>query len=156
RAKLTSDRALDDSTIDNGATVTQLRLLARVFTANEKDRFKAAFLGGFDYLLAAQYPNGGWPQYFPLRTDYSRHITFNDDAMMNVMTLLRDASTGAASMAFVDQPRRTRAADAVQRGLAIVLRTQIRVNGRVTGWCQQHDAETLVPVKARTYEHPSI
>jgi PelA/Pel-15E family pectate lyase len=156
RAKLVADRALDDSTIDNGSTVTQLRLLARVFTANEKDRFKSAFLAGYDYLLAAQYANGGWPQYFPLRSDYSRHITFNDDAMMNVMTLLRDASTGAVSMAFVDAARRTKAADAVQRGIAIVLRTQIRVNGRLTGWCQQHDAQTLVPVKARAYEHPSI
>jgi len=156
RTKLTADRALDDSTIDNGATVTQVRLLARVVTARPNPRFAAAFGAGLDYLLAAQYPNGGWPQYFPLRADYSRHITFNDDAMMNVMTLLRDASTGAASMAFVDQAHRARAADAVQRGIAIVLRTQIRVNARLTGWCQQHDVESLVPVKARAYEHPSI
>ena len=40
-----------------------------------------------DYLLAAQYPNGGWPQRFPLKSEFSHHglpdytsyLTFNDD-----------------------------------------------------------------------------
>jgi len=30
------------------------------------------------------------------------------------------------------------------------------VNDEKTGWCQQHDNETLQPVKARSYELPSI
>ena len=76
----------------------------------------SAFVRGLDYLLAAQYPNGGWPQFFPLRTDYSRHITFNDDAMIGVATLLRDVAAGNAAFAFVDDARRARARDAVARG----------------------------------------
>src|SRR4029079_12492170 len=51
---------------------------------------------------------------------------------------------------------RSRAAEAVERGIAAILVTQIRVDGRLTGWCQQHDERTLAPVKARAYEHPSI
>ena len=38
----------------------------------------AAFTRGFDYLLAAEYPKGGWPQFFPLREGYYSRITFND------------------------------------------------------------------------------
>jgi pectinesterase len=148
-------RTRTDSTIDNGATVTEMRFLARVHAAVPDAADRDAVLRGLDYLLAAQYPNGGWPQFFPLRTDYSRHITFNDDAMIGVMTLLRDAAAGTAGFAFVDAPRRGRAADAVSRGVRVILAAQIRDGGRLTGWCQQHDLRTLAPVGARTYEHPS-
>jgi PelA/Pel-15E family pectate lyase len=156
RARLVAEAAQDDSTIDNGATVTQLRFLAQVFDATRLDRLKASVLSGLDFLTTAQYPNGGWPQYFPLRADYSRHITFNDDAMMRVMALLQEVSVSKPPFAFVDGARRARAADAVRRGIEVTLRAQIRVKGQLTGWCQQHDARSLEPVRARTYEHPSI
>jgi hypothetical protein len=71
-----------DSTIDNGATREQLIYLARVFHATGHRRFKEAFLKGLDYLFAAQYANGGWPQFFPLHNGYYSHITYNDDAMV--------------------------------------------------------------------------
>jgi len=156
RAQLAADQRLDDSTIDNDATVTQLRVLARVHAATRDSRFGDAFVAGISYLLAAQYPNGGWPQYFPLRKDYSRHVTFNDNAMVNVMTLLGDVGAGQSPFDFIEPPLRDRAVRAVERGHRVVLQTQIRVNGRLTGWCQQYDAETLAPAGARTYEHPSI
>jgi PelA/Pel-15E family pectate lyase len=156
RARLAAERKLDDSTIDNDATVTQMRLLALVHAATRDARFREALLAGINYLLAAQYRNGGWPQYFPLRKDYSRHITFNDNAMINVMTLLGDVAAGRQPFDVVPAEVRDRAARAVERGHRLILQTQIRVNGRLTGWCQQHDAVTLAPASARTYEHPSI
>jgi PelA/Pel-15E family pectate lyase len=145
-----------DSTIDNGATTTQLRFLARVNTSAPAERFRDAFAAGLDYLFAAQYPNGGWPQFYPLRTDYSRHITFNDNAMTNVMTLLRDVADGRAMVAFVDAARKVRAKAAYDNGVAVILASQIRVGGRLTAWCAQVDAQTLEPRQARTYEHASI
>ena len=148
--------ARPDSTIDNGATVTQIRLLARVFDAAGDAADREAILRGIDFLLAAQYPNGGWPQFYPLRTDYSRYITFNDEAMIGVMTLLDDLVNGRARLAFVDGERRTKAAAAISRGTDLVLRAQVRVGGRLTAWCAQHDEVTLEPRKARSYEHPSL
>ena len=65
-----------------------------------------AALRGIDYVLAAQYRNGGWPQFFPLRDDYSRHITFNDGAMIGVMTLLDDLVKEPQAWGFVDEARR--------------------------------------------------
>lgn len=146
---------LPDSTIDNGATVTQIRLLDRVFTATGNTAYRDAALRGVDYLFAAQYPNGGWPQFYPLRDDYSRHITFNDDAMSGVLTLLEDMINGR-TLSFVDPARRGRAAMAIDAATAMMLRAQIRVNGRLTAWCAQHDAVTLEPRPARTYEHVSL
>nr|AAW84074.1 pectate lyase [uncultured bacterium] len=156
RAKVTDERAQNDATIDNTSTTTQIRFLALVLRGTADARFKDAALKGIDFLLAAQYANGGWPQYFPLRDDYSRRITFNDDAMVNVMTLLRETSQGQTPFEFVDASRRGRAAQSVSRGVDVMLRTQIRVNGVLTGWCQQHDERNFQPVKARAYEHPSI
>ena len=145
-----------DSTIDNGATTTQVRLLARVAHATGNSAYRSAAQRGIDYLLAAQYANGGWPQFFPLRNDYSRYITYNDNAMVNVMRLLDDVAKGEGAWAFTTSAIRSQARTAVDKGVAIVLRSQVRVDGRLTAWCAQHDEVTLEPRPARTYEHASL
>lgn len=155
-ATIRDERELNDSTIDNGSTHTQLRYLARVFDQTKQPRFREAFGAGLTYLFAAQYPNGGWPQYYPLRTNYSRYITFNDGAMIGVMRLLRDISESRAPFGFVQEATRSRARGAVQRGMFPILKSQIRVGGTLTGWCAQYDERTLDPRGARTYEHPSV
>jgi PelA/Pel-15E family pectate lyase len=143
-------------TIDNDATTTQLELLARVITAHDDAALRKEFERGFDYLLASQYANGGWPQYFPLIKGYYTHITYNDNAMVNVLVVLRDAAAGEAPFAFVDAARRERAAAAVAKGLACILRTQVKQDGRLTVWCAQHDETTFAPAWARNFEPPSL
>ncbi len=61
KEQILHERKNDSSTIDNAATYTQLRYLARIYTSTKLDRFRASFLKGFDYLITAQYSNGGWP-----------------------------------------------------------------------------------------------
>jgi PelA/Pel-15E family pectate lyase len=164
-AKPLSDSARDallrqknetDSTIDNGATYTQLSFLARVYTAQHQDRHREAFVKGLDYLLKAQYPNGGWPQFYPNLSGYYKHITFNDGAMIGVMKLLRDVAAAKSSYAFVDEARRANAAKAVEKGIDCILKTQLIVNGRRTVWCAQYDELTLAPAPARKYEVVSL
>ncbi len=89
KADLRKQKKEAESTIDNGATYTQMGYLARVYNATRQERFRDGFLRGLDYLLAAQYDNGGWPQYYPLRTGYYTHITFIAGAMVGALTLLR-------------------------------------------------------------------
>lgn len=111
---------------------------------------------GVDYLLEAQYPNGGWPQLYPLRDGYYSHVTFNDGAMVNVLSLLRDVAAAAPPYTFVDGRRRAQAAAAVARGTDCILRTQIRQDSELTVWCAQYDERTLEPAWARAYEPPSL
>lgn len=144
------------NTFDNQATTLPMAFLARVIHAGERRGDREAFDRGLDYILAAQYPNGGWPQFYPLRQGYWSHITFNDDAMIRVMTLLRDIAAGEPPYEFVDAGRRARAAEAVARGTQLILATQIRQDGVLTAWCAQYDAQTLEPAWARRYEPPSL
>jgi PelA/Pel-15E family pectate lyase len=143
-------------TIDNDATTTQIRFLACVATEQKEASSREAVLRGIDYLLAAQYANGGWPQYFPLIAGYYTHITYNDNAMVNVLTLLREVSAGTPPYAFVDAGRRAKSAAAVQRGVACILRCQVKQNGKLTAWCAQHDETTFAPAWARNFEPPSL
>jgi PelA/Pel-15E family pectate lyase len=147
-------------TIDNDATITQLHFLAKIVMALGQATAKAApyrtsFLHGIDYLLAAQYPNGGWPQVWPLAGGYHDGITYNDDAMIQVVELLQAAAAGSDEFAFVPVVVRKRAERSVQRGIVCILATQIVVNGKRTAWCQQYDPLTLQPASARNYEMPS-
>jgi PelA/Pel-15E family pectate lyase len=144
------------NTIDNDATTLPLQFLALVLHATGEAKYRAAFDRGVDYLLAAQYRNGGWPQYFPLRDGYYSRITFNDDAMVRVLVVLRDVGAGRAPYTFVDDTRRARARNAVARGVDLILQTQLRQNGRLTAWCAQYDETTLAPAWARAYEPPSL
>lgn len=156
RAAVLRQKKKNDSTIDNSSTFTQLSFLARVFTAQHHERHRESFIKGLDYLLKAQYPNGGWPQFYPDLSGYYKHITFNDGAMVGVLKLLRDVAQAKPVFAFVDEARRARAAEAVEKGIECILKTQVVVNGKRTVWCAQHDEVTLAPATARKYEVPSL
>ena len=119
-------------------------------------RHRDAFLKGLDYLLAAQYENGGWPQYYPLRKGYYTHITYNDDAMAGVLELLRDVARRETAYAFVDDARRLKSEKAVERGVECILKTQVVVGGKLTVWGAQHDELTLAPAAARRFEPVSL
>lgn len=165
------------ATIDNGATWGEIRQLAAAFArmtgdgASDSVRFSSdadvrlqrlsdAIRRGICYLLQMQYENGGFPQFFPPKspTHYSRHITFNDNAMTNVLRLLRDISAQQPPFDRVPVPDSLRQScrRAYERGVCCILQCQIVKDGRRTVWCQQHDAETLLPAAARAYELPSM
>jgi PelA/Pel-15E family pectate lyase len=142
-------------TFDNGATTGEMRLLARAYLATDRALYREAFLRGLDHILRAQYPNGGWPQFYPLSSKYHRHITFNDHTMIRLMRFLQEVSSNV-DFQFVDSERRESARDAVNRGVRCILACQVVVDDQLTVWCAQHDAETLAPTQARVYELASL
>lgn len=146
-------------TIDNGATVTELRFLALVqnaFPDQDGDAYRAAFLRGVRYLLNAQYPSGGWPQIYPLQGGYHDALTYNDDAMAGVVDLLTDVAARKGEYAFIPQELAAESRAAVCRAITVIVNSQVIVAGLRTGWGQQHDPITLKPVGARNFEPASI
>src|SRR5690606_39124285 len=118
-----------DCTFDNGATHTELRFLAKMYNATHNTEYRLAFLKGLRFILEAQYPNGGWPQYYPgshqiwdpgisgwSPDGIAHYITFNDDAMTGVLWLLKDISEDKKDFEFVDDERKGKAKEAVAKG----------------------------------------
>ena len=144
----------DDSTTDNDATNMQMTYLARLYQATKSKKYREAFCQGVEYLLSGQYDNGGWPQFWPGMRGYQVHITFNDDAMVNTMEMLRDIYLQKAPFdgKLTDKALRQKAIKAFNKGVECILKCQIVKDGKPTVWCQQHDRVTFEPRPARAFE----
>jgi PelA/Pel-15E family pectate lyase len=152
KKQIRDTREAHDTSFDNHNVFPQVDYLARAFAQLGDPAWRASAERGLDFMLAAQYPNGGFPQRWPKPTGIGAHITLNDGVMMGILNVLRDAGAGAPHFVWLDAARRERARAAAARGLACLLRLQVVVNGVRTGWGQQHDAKTLAPAPARTFE----
>ena len=154
------------ATIDNKATWGEIRTLANEYarhpewSSQRQQQVRHAVVMGLQYILSMPYENGGFPQFYPPKSPqhYSRHITFNDGAMTQVLRLLRDVGNRRPPFdalqlgsSLCDMAR-----EAYKKGIDCILRCQVVKGGKRTVWCQQHDAETLQPVGARAYELPSL
>jgi len=144
------------TTFDNSTTYTHIEYLAQVYSVSKVEKYKEACLKGINFVLSAQYQNGGWPQYYPLENNYSRRITFNDGAYFGVIELLKKIIDNDPDFLFVGDKVRKEATIAYEKGLDCILKCQIVDNGRLTAWCQQYDEVTLKPAWARAFEPPSI
>ncbi|MEW5799922.1 MAG: pectate lyase [Bacteroidota bacterium] len=144
------------TTFDNGTTHSQVEYLARAYTITKNDRFKESCLKGIDFILSAQYPNGGFPQFYPDTKGYRKYITFNDGAMIGVMKVLHNIVRGKRHYSFIDETRRKKVKVSFEKGIDCILRCQIVVNDTLTAWCQQHDHVTLQPQNARSFEPKAI
>jgi PelA/Pel-15E family pectate lyase len=130
-----------------------LFLVARDSVAPDP-RYKEAYRRSLRYILSAQFPNGCWPQVWPLAGGYHDAATFNDDVVTKILTILEDAAGGRP--AFLTSAERDLARAAVERALDCVVAAQVVVDGKLTAWGQQHDPLTLQPVAARSYELVSL
>ncbi len=145
-------------TFDNGATTTQLRWLAAFYPYAAKGlqpRVQKAIAQGIRFIVAAQYPNGGFAQTYPLRGGYHDAITLNDQVMVELLTLLRDGAT-APQFAMLPATLRAQAIQSFELGIQWLLQAQIKIDGQRTVWAAQHHPLTLQPVAARAYELASL
>ncbi len=145
-----------DTSYDNHTTHPQVEYLARAFVALGDAKYRDACVRGIEFMLASQYPNGGFPQWWPKKGEIARRITFNDGVMIGILNVLKDAADGAPHFAWLAEPVRARAKAAVARGTDCLLKMQIVSQGGRSGWGQQHDEVTLETVGARTFELPCI
>ncbi|HYC28436.1 MAG TPA: pectate lyase, partial [Chitinophagaceae bacterium] len=130
--------------------------MVKAYKQTGKREYLASAEAGIRYLLLMQKENGGFPQFYPDSSSYRGQITYNDNAMINALNVLWDVAYGKNGLEIVDASLKAPSHKAVDKGIDCILKTQIRVNGRLTGWCAQHDKQTLLPVKARAFELPAI
>lgn len=156
RKRISSQRNATDTSFDNRCTYTQVEYLAGVYAQTGDVRHREACLRGLDFILAAQYPSGGWPHSHPDASGYRAHVTIADDVMDGILGTLRRAASGAGPFAFLDAERRARIRAALEQGDRCLLRLQVVVDGKKTAWAGQYDRETLQPVLGRSFELPAL
>lgn len=146
-------------TFDNDATTTEIYFLARVAaqdTGASGNIYRSSILRGLNYIFNAQFPNGGWPQVYPLQGGYHDAITYNDNAMINVVQLLSDVVKEKGDFVFVTPDVRAMAGQALQRAIDCILKTQVVVNGKLTVWAQQYEPLSMQATGARNYEPAAL
>lgn len=144
------------ATFDNNSTTSEMQFLANVWLATKREDCQAGFVKGLNFIFDAQFPNGGWPQVFPLEGGYHDNITFNDDSMTHILELLYAVTRNDPCYAFVGELQRKQAAAALAAGIDCLLQLQIEQHGKKTAWCAQYDPLTLKPAEARKMEPVAI
>lgn len=155
RAKI---KATEDkhATFDNKATSREVVYLVKAYKKTQNKTYLKAAEKGLDYILDAQYENGGWPQYYPDQSSYRSQITYNDDAMVNVLNILQDIATQKNDFEVVNHAYINQAEKAVAKGLSCILKTQVKQNGQRAIWGAQYDKDSMLPAKARNFEPASL
>ncbi|PWJ66340.1 pectate lyase, PelA/Pel-15E family [Fibrobacter sp. UWB15] len=148
----------DLGTIDNNATIQEMRLLAVRYKETTNNSYKAAFKTSFNkalnFILTMQRSTGGLPQVWPKRGNYSDHVTLNDNAMVRAMVTMMDIAnkTSPFDSDIIDDATRSKMKSALDKAIQYLLKAQIVNNGNLTVWCAQHDTANYAPRPARAYE----
>jgi len=145
-----------DATFDNEATSREIKYLMAAYVKTGNPRYLSAVEKGVAYCLRAQNAKGGWPQYFPDKSLYRAQITYNDNAMVNVLNILADIVESKNGFEKINPVFVPASEMAIKKAIDCILNTQIKVNGKLTAWCTQYNPNTLVPEMARKFELPSI
>jgi hypothetical protein len=141
-----------NATFDDAGTAESARLLLRLYIEKRDPKYKPALDQAIAFVLDSQYPDGFWPQRFPLQHEFSHHglpdytsyATFNDDvAGENIDFLLQCYQA-------LGDPRLL---DAVRRGMNAFLIAQ--QGPPQPGWSLQYTLDGK-PAAARTYEPLSL
>lgn len=146
----------DHATIDNNATSREINALMKAYSETKNPDYLKAAEKGIHYLLTMQYENGGFPQYYPNKGLYRKQITFNDNAMINALTVLYNTAEGKNDFIAVDQKLKEQSKKAVKKGIECILKAQVLQNGKPTIWADQYNEITLQPDKARAFEPVSL
>lgn len=141
---------------DNSTSFSHINYLAKVYSLTKNPQYKTAIINGINFILSAQYKNGGWPQYYPDTSGYRKFITYNDGAMIGIMNFLKKIVDRDTIYDFVDTVLYNRILHSFNRGIECLLNTQIVESDSLLVWCQQHNQITLKPESARAYELASL
>jgi PelA/Pel-15E family pectate lyase len=145
-----------DATIDNDATTKEIRYLCKIYKLTKNEKYFNAAKRGIDYLLTAQYANGGWPQFYPDFSSYRSQVTYNDNAMVNALNVLYDVAYSKNDLDVFNKQYQNKCVDPVVRGVQCILKTQLKQQEKLTAWCAQYNAKTLQPEMARKFELVSL
>lgn len=138
-----------NATFDDSNTSSATRFLLRFYLASKSEKYRQPLLKALDFMLIAQYPNGAFPQRFPLRhdfvhdgfPDYTSYYTLNDGAAKGNIEVLLEAYQHLGDKRYLESAKR-----------AVDFLIAVQGPEDQAGWAEQYHPDTMQPVKARTHE----
>lgn len=139
-------------TFDDQSTSEPTRFLLELYMTTLDPKYRVPLLKALGFILEAQYPNGGWPQRYPLMNDYphdghpdyTSYYTYNDGVISENIDILIDAWERLGSEEY---------REAAIRGMDFYLISQLPKPQ--AGWAQQYTMD-MQPGAARTYEPAAL
>jgi len=141
-----------NATFDDEVTVSAAQFLLDLYLTTLDPKYKAPLMKALDFILVSQYPNGAWPQRYPLRDDYAHaghadytpYYTFNDQVISGNIFFLLEAYEKLGNAEYKE---------AARRGMGFYLLSQLPAPQ--AGWAMQYDMK-LNAAWARAYEPASV
>lgn len=138
-----------NATFDDSNCSSATRFLLRFYLTSKEEKYHAPLLKALNFLLLAQYPNGAFPQRFPLRydfvhddfPDYTSYYTLNDGSATSNVKVLLDAYQYLGDRRYLESARR-----------AVDFMIAVQGPEDQAAWAEQYDPNTMQPIKARTHE----
>ena len=138
-----------NATLDDGNSQNATRFLLRLYLVSKNEKYKTPLLKALNFFLTAQYPNGAFPQRFPLKfdfihdgfPDYTSYYTLNDGATVTAIDVLVDAYENLGDKKYLDSAKR-----------AVDFLIAVQGPEDQGCWAEQYHPDTMQPVKARTHE----
>ncbi len=139
-------------TFDDDVTSGATRFLLDYYMTTLDTAYRAPVIKAFSFILESQYPNGGWPQRYPLsneyphdgHADYTPYYTFNDDVIQGNIHLLMEGFEKLGNEEYKK---------AALRGMDFIIISQLA--SPQAGWGQQYDMD-MKSAAARSYEPASV
>ncbi|MDA2925640.1 pectate lyase [Acidobacteria bacterium AH-259-G07] len=141
-----------NATYDDDTTTSATRFLLGLYARTLDPQYRPFLLKALAFILESQYPNGAWPQRYPLRydfphdghADYTSFYTFNDGVISNNIDLLLEAYEKLGDEGY---------RKAAYRGMDFYILSQLPTPQ--AGWAQQYDMD-MKPAWARSYEPAAL
>lgn len=139
-------------TFDDNVTQGATAFLLHLYKATLDPTYFGPLKKALNFILISQYPNGGWPQRYPLRSDfahdgfddYTSNYTLNDDAMNNTINVLIEAYEKLGNEEYLEAARRGGDFFIISQGPE-----------QLPAWSEQYDMN-IQPDWARTHEPPAF
>ena len=133
---------------DDGATQQPTLFLLNLYMTTLDPKYREPLLKALDFFLESQFPNGAWPQRYPLKydfvhdglADYTSYYTFNDGGMSSNINVLMKAWEQLGDEKYLE---------AARRGMDFYLVAQGPIEQ--AGWAEQYTHD-MQPAWARTHE----
>lgn len=131
-------------TFDDNITQGALDFLVSLDGEIDEPWLSEAIELGFAFMMESQFPNGAWPQWYPLRGGYHNHYTFNDRAINDCIAVMLRGHEVYGRQEYLDSAR---------RGGDFIILSQL--SPPQAGWAQQY-SQDLKPMWARSFEPPGV